>query len=91
MSTARPRNVTQSVGFLINTARYFEKRQTEGEDKAHWSNVYNAQNCRDIAEQLLEMEATIHSYRYGPLHDDPVWVFGLGTGLMIGLVIGFLI
>ena len=38
--------------FLIEAARYFERRPTGGEDSAHWSNVYNAKNCREIAEMI---------------------------------------
>lgn len=33
-------------------ARYFERRQTNGEDMAHWSNVMNAQNARKAATLL---------------------------------------
>jgi hypothetical protein len=38
--------------FLLEAARYFERRPTGGEDRAHWSNVYNAENCRRIAARL---------------------------------------
>lgn len=41
-----------AVKFLEESASYFENRDTGGEDKAHWSNVYNAENCRKIAEML---------------------------------------
>lgn len=41
-----------AVAFLLEAAKYFEKRDTKGEDKAHWSNVFNAQNCREIANML---------------------------------------
>ncbi len=40
--------------FLDQAARYFEKRPTQGEDSAHWSNVYNAENCRRIAAALRQ-------------------------------------
>lgn len=43
--------------FLLEAARYFESRPTNGEDKAHWSNVYNAENCRRIAASLTHPEA----------------------------------
>lgn len=39
----------EAVKFLNDAARYYETRPTGGEDKAHWSNVYNAKNCRNIA------------------------------------------
>lgn len=39
----------EAIAFLHECARYFERRDTKGEDRAHWSNVYNAANCRNIA------------------------------------------
>jgi hypothetical protein len=45
-------NADPDVAFLIEAARYFEGRPTGGEDRAHWSNVYNAENCRRIAKRL---------------------------------------
>lgn len=47
--------VVEAIDFLNEAARYFEKRDTNGEDKAHWSNVYNAMNCRKIAALILEL------------------------------------
>ena len=38
--------------FLREAARYFRSRPTGGEDRAHWSNVYNANNCERIANRL---------------------------------------
>lgn len=47
---------TQSaIDFLEEAARYFEKRPTGGEDAAHWANVLNAQNCREIAGMLADL------------------------------------
>jgi hypothetical protein len=43
--------------FLEEAAKYFETRPTKGEDIAHWSNVYNAENCRRIAQRLRKIEA----------------------------------
>lgn len=40
------------VAFLHEAARYFEGRQTDGEDAAHWANVYNAVNCREAADMI---------------------------------------
>jgi hypothetical protein len=40
------------VAWLKACARYFENRDTHGEDMAHWSNVYNAKNAREIADYL---------------------------------------
>lgn len=52
-------NITRSlkddrwmVDFLKEAARYFENRPIDGEDKAYWANVYNADNCRLIAAKL---------------------------------------
>jgi hypothetical protein len=45
----------EAISWLEAAARYFEKRDTKGEDRAHWSNVYNAQNCRNIADLIKEL------------------------------------
>ena len=29
-------------------AHYFEKRPTNGEDRSHWANFYNAENARNV-------------------------------------------
>ena len=38
--------------FLLETARYFRKRPTGGEDRAHWANIYNAENCEKAAKEF---------------------------------------
>ena len=38
--------------FLLEAARYFRKRPTNGEDRAHWANVYNAENCEKMAVEF---------------------------------------
>lgn len=38
--------------FLIEAARYFERRQIGGEDSAYWANVLNAANCREAAHYM---------------------------------------
>lgn len=38
-------------------ARYFETRPTTGEDKAHWANVYNAENARKAAQAIRSLLA----------------------------------
>jgi hypothetical protein len=43
-----------AIKWLEQAAKYFEKRPTNGEDSAHWSNVYNAESARKIAELLKE-------------------------------------
>lgn len=41
--------------FLTEAAGYFEGRPTGGEDKAHWANVTNAENCKRAAARLRSM------------------------------------
>ncbi len=48
----------EAVAFLLEAAGYFERRPTNGEDRAHWSNVYNAENCRKIALMLADRPVT---------------------------------
>lgn len=55
--TAPEITVPAAIMFLETAARYFESRPTGGEDQAHWANVYNAQNCRQIARLLVESPA----------------------------------
>jgi hypothetical protein len=50
--------VGPSVRFLLEAARYFEKRPTKGEDAAHWSNVSNAANCRRVADLIRSLHAS---------------------------------
>lgn len=45
---------SEAVEFLTKAATYFENRPTGGEDRAYWSNIYNAENCRKIVELLNE-------------------------------------
>jgi hypothetical protein len=45
------------VAFLNEAARYFEKRPTNGEDRAHWANVFNAENCRKAAAEITRLRA----------------------------------
>jgi chromosome segregation ATPase len=49
-------DIEKATAFLREAAKYFEKRDTNGEDRAYWANVYNAKNCRDIAD-VLEAQA----------------------------------
>jgi hypothetical protein len=51
------------VAFLTEAARYFETRPTGGEDAAHWSNVFNAKNCRKAADTLERQAAEIERLR----------------------------
>ena len=36
------------LDWLLDCAKYFENRDTGGEDARHWANVYNAENARAI-------------------------------------------
>ena len=40
------------VLFLEEAATYFLNRPTNGEDIAHWANIYNAENCTKIAQYI---------------------------------------
>ena len=44
--------IERHIEFLEEAAQYFESRPTKGEDRAYWANVFNAENCRKIAEYL---------------------------------------
>ena len=52
MSDKPDMTIELAIEFLQDAARYFENRDTQGEDRAHWANVYNAENCRKIVELL---------------------------------------
>lgn len=41
-----------AINWLNDAARYFDRRPTNGEDMAHWSNVYNAENAGKIADLI---------------------------------------
>lgn len=41
-----------AVEFLGEAARYFRNRPTDGEDRAHWANVYNAETCERIRDWI---------------------------------------
>lgn len=45
------------VTFLNEAARYFERRETHGEDGAFWANAMNADNCRKAAAMIAEQAA----------------------------------
>lgn len=44
------------IKFLEEAAEYFEHRPTNGEDRAHWANVYNAENCRKAIEEISRLK-----------------------------------
>lgn len=47
------------VKWLEETARFFERRPTCGEDKAYWANRANAENCRKIALLIQRQDDAI--------------------------------
>ena len=49
--------VEKDVAFLREAARYFANRPTDGEDRAHWSNVANSESCERIANHLSTLSA----------------------------------
>ena len=49
--------VQDATAFLEEASRYFENRPTHGEDRAHWSNVHNAENCRKVISTLTREKA----------------------------------
>ena len=51
------------IGFLEDAARHFERQPTNGEDKAHWANIYNAKNCRKIATDLATLRKQLENAR----------------------------
>ncbi|MBO6808450.1 hypothetical protein [Thalassospira sp.] len=62
----------ESVDFLLEAARYFEKRPTDGEDKAYWANVYNAENCRKAAEDLKSKKEEVEGLRTAAIFADQI-------------------
>lgn len=48
-----------ATAWLKDAAEYFAKRDTRGEDRAHWSNVYNAENCLKIATTIKALLARL--------------------------------
>jgi len=47
------------VAWLEGAAAYFEKRPTNGEDRAHWANIFNAENCRAAAAEITRLRAEV--------------------------------
>lgn len=40
------------IAWLKEAANYFKNRPTNGEDSAHWANVYNSQFAASLADRL---------------------------------------
>lgn len=45
----------EAIIWLEACSRYFQKRDTRGEDAAHWANVYNAETALKIAELVKSL------------------------------------
>ena len=73
--------IAKRPDFLLEAARYFRNRPTNGEDRAHWSNVYNAENCEKSATDIRALLDGIERLR-GVL--NTVLVGGNHLALMIG-------
>lgn len=52
-----PISVQAAIDWLAECARYFEKKPTNGEDKAYWAKVANAENARKIAELVAALSS----------------------------------
>lgn len=71
------------IKFLEEAAKYFEHRPTNGEDRAHWANVYNAENCRKAIEEISRLkqkcdrQANILRWLTPENHPDTLFVSGV--------------
>ena len=52
---AVPMEAAAAMTWLHEAARYFERRDTGGEDMAFWANVGNADACRRIAALIADL------------------------------------
>lgn len=53
---SNPQEFEAEIIWLREAARYFAARPTGGEDRAHWANVYNAENATRLADRLALLE-----------------------------------
>ncbi len=58
--------------FLEQCALYFEKRPTGGEDMEHWSNVFNAKHCREMAVSLGQLGRVVEALQ---IIANPDWTW----------------
>lgn len=54
MMDVKLKDIETDIIFLQLAADYFLRRDTHGEDRAHWANVYNSQHCLDIVKHLKQ-------------------------------------
>jgi len=55
--------IERHAAFMEEAARYFEKRDTGGEDMAFWANVANAETCRKVAADLSALLAQVEALK----------------------------
>lgn len=73
----------EPIRFLNEASEYFEHRPTNGEDRAYWANVYNAENCRKVIEEILrlrnkcDMQANILRRLTPENHPDTLFISGV--------------
>lgn len=60
-----PYKFDDEIAWLREAASYFAHRPTGGEDRAHWANVYNAENANKLADRLALLT---------PAATDGVWI-----------------
>jgi hypothetical protein len=54
---SNPQRFADEIAWLLEAARYFASRSTGGEDRAHWANVYNAENANKAAALIERLSA----------------------------------
>lgn len=48
-----------AMAFMNDMAVYFENKSAGGDDAAYWAKVYNAENCRIIANMIHRIDRAI--------------------------------
>lgn len=70
---AQPVGFSDEIAWLREAARYFSARNTNGEDRAHWANVYNAENANKLADRLAELSSNPCQLRRVTDADPVAW------------------
>ena len=58
-SIVAPADPDSAIAWLERAARYFESRDTGGEDAAHWANIINCEMARKIATLIVDQRMII--------------------------------
>jgi|LakMenE01Jun11ns_1017448.scaffolds.fasta_scaffold9815087_3 hypothetical protein len=45
----------EAIKWLEEAPRYFRNLSAVGEDRVHWANIYNSDNCLKIAELIKDL------------------------------------